>query len=136
MTHRRPRSVLALLPLLLLGGCDMREELSVWETKLRFAESIQRGAEVGTAWTMHADRFDEEQGVLLAIRLDDGYGRYYFAERAHIIVDPAQDTVSLRLENVIAAVAEADDQENSASGVYEADAIVTEPVRLPYNVTP
>lgn len=128
--------------LLLLGasalplvGCEGRETLSVWQTKVRYAESIVRGSEVGTAWTITADSFDENEGVLLAVRLDDGYGKYYFAERAQIVVDPVKDTVALRLEKVTAAVA-ADEKTANASGVYQSPSIMTEPVRVPYNITP
>ncbi len=127
--------LIGLCALTALSGCERREQLSVWETKVRYANSIVRGADVGIAWTINADAFDEEEGVLLAVRLDDGYGKYYFAERAQIIVDPKKDTVGLKLINVTGAVA-ADTKAAESSGVYQAAQILTEPVRVPYDIRP
>ena len=59
-----------------LSACDRRESLTVWETKVRYAETITSGVAVGTAWTITADSFDRTEGVLLAVRFDDGYGKY------------------------------------------------------------
>lgn len=120
----------------LLCGCEGRESLTVWETKVRFADSILRGSEVGLSWTITADSFDDAEGVLVGVRLDDNDGRYYFAERGHILVDPATDSVRLRLEDVTAAIAEEDGSDNLAAGVHSSEEIVTEPVKMPFDVTP
>ncbi|GAB4515842.1 MAG: hypothetical protein Tsb0013_20420 [Phycisphaerales bacterium] len=132
--HRWP--LIALLGVAaVFTGCERRETLTVWETKVRYANSIVSGAAIGTAWTVTADTFDESEGVLLAVRLDDGFGKYYYAERAHIIVDPAKDTVALRLENVTGALAE-DEKTANASGIYQTAELMTEPVRVPYDIRP
>lgn len=134
--HRSVTLIACLACATLLASCGKGEQLTVWQTKKRFADAILRGAEVGVAWTMHADTFDETEGVLLAVRLDDGYGRYYFAERAYIVVDPSKDTVRFRLENVTGAAAEDEDKPGNPSGLYRAAQILTEPVSVPYDITP
>lgn len=119
----------------LLLGCDGRQSLTVSETKQRYATSIVAGAAVGASWTVTADRYDADEGLLIAVRMDDNFGKYVYAERARIIVDPVANTVALRLENVTAAYAE-DEKAANASGIYTTASLVTEPVRVPYDILP
>ncbi|MEM1424302.1 MAG: hypothetical protein AAGH64_09895 [Planctomycetota bacterium] len=134
MTAHR-RLAFALACCLPLASCGGQESLTVAETKERYAKSILDGAPVGAAWTVSADSFYTSTGTLVNVRMDDADGKYYAAERASIIVDPVRDTVALRLENVVMAHAQTDDA-SETSGVFETASVVTEPVRVPYDVRP
>ena len=117
---------------LALPGCERSAPVSVWEAKRIYAERIVAGADVGTAWTIKAASFDARQGVLLDVTIDDGHGRYYAAERAQLIIDPATDTLTLRLAEVTKAIAEG---EGPGSGYIETgDELVSEAIKLPFDV--
>ncbi len=120
----------------MLGGCDTEPPKSVWETKVAYADSIVRGYEVGTKWTISATGFDERTGVLVEVRLDDGYGRYFVAERAEILVDPSSDTVALRLVEVLEASSPIEGDGKEFGVLREHAELTTAPVRMPFDVVP
>ena len=124
------------LALGLMSGCDTEPPKSVWETKVAYADSIVRGFEVGTKWTIAAARFDDRTGVLMDVQLDDGYGRYFVAERAEILVDPASDSVALRLVEVLEASSPYTGDSKEYGLLTEHDEITTSPVRMPFDIVP
>jgi hypothetical protein len=127
--HRNPlSSLLMLLSLLALGGCDRAVETrTVEEVRLEFAQRIVDGVEFGLSGFIQAESFDETTLTLRHVRIDGGPDQIVAADAAEIIVDPAADTVSLRLVDVVGASV-------AGGGIGEADVKTAGPVKLRYNV--
>jgi len=83
-----------------LAACE-RERATERQIKERVAIALRDGAASGMT-VIDAREIDPETLELIDVRIEDGQ-RILAADRAEILVDPVENTVSLRLEGVVGA---------------------------------
>jgi len=125
----RIRRVVAVLSLGLLVGVPScgRDTETLASVKARYAQRFVEGIEFGTAGYVSAGSYDRATFRLADVRIDAGRDALMHADYAEILVDPARDTIQLRLEGVVGA--------DAATGVLtERGLIITDPIKVGVNI--
>lgn len=116
-----------------LGGCSEKPvQKTVIEIKRDYAARLVAGMEFGESGRIKASSFDDRTYILHRVTIDSDTS-LASAERAEILVDVDNDTLRLRLFNVVGADAgddTADGGGGSGGGIGETAEITTEPMKL------
>lgn len=118
---------LLLASLIGLAGCEANKPRTEAEAVREFAQRIVDGGFVKMT-DVTAKSYDPTNYDLIDVEITDGE-RIIRAARAEILISREFDTVSLRLIDVVAA-----DPTPGVEGIISMDSLMTEPVKLAYEV--
>lgn len=108
-----------------LAACGERESKSVLEVRRHYAGAFREGVDVGLSGHIIARAVDPDTLDLIDLHIDEGMDRLIHADRAEILVDPASNTMRLRLHGVTNA-------DVSVGLIVDEGVITTDAVKLGY----
>ena len=112
-----------------LGGCSKKtEKITVMQVKRDYAQKLVDGMEFGESGRIKAASFDERTFILQTVTIDSDE-QVMTAKSAEMIVDPATDTLRLRLHDVAGASTEGE-------GIAELKEMTTSAIKLGFDAIP
>jgi hypothetical protein len=115
-------------PLAGCGGGDASGERAI-DDQRRYAERFRTGVELAPTGRVWARSYDRDTLRLADVRVDAGAEHMLHADFADILVDPASDTIRLRLAGVISA-------DTESESLRELAELTTEAIPLGVDVVP
>ncbi len=100
------RTFLVLLVLIAstaLAGCSKKSAETATEVKARYAARFAEGIQFGIAGTIRAASYDPITYDLIDVQIENEPDTLIHAKRAQIIINPENDTIMLRLQDVVSA---------------------------------
>lgn len=103
------------------AGCARKAPLTLDQIKARYAQRLAQGVQVGMTY-VEADRVDPRTHDLINVRIE-GKGGVFAAKRGQLLIDTVEQTVQLRLVDVVGAL-------ENETAVIDLGTLTTEPIPL------